>query len=151
MTETYARIIEIIMCTFTPFLLFNNSVTNSSVDFSDTSMVISNKYSSDSSTVLHLPESLWDVTSWFTSLTVLSPPPAPPLPRVSDSWRLIFLTLSMRGGRGGRAEEGRGAARPDCTPGQRNNTGNKTGRTETKREWEAEELEVQEITTHCNG
>lgn len=71
--------------------------------------------------VCELPESLCDVTSWWmVSLSVLSPPPAPPLPRVSDSCRLIFLILSMSGGRGGRggrdAEEG-GAASLDSTPG----------------------------------
>ncbi|XP_034733777.1 acetyl-coenzyme A synthetase, cytoplasmic-like [Etheostoma cragini] len=69
-----------------------------------------------------LPESLCDVTSWLIeSLSDLSPPPAPPLPRVSDSCRLIFLILSMRGGRGGRGgrdSKGGGAASLETTPGQ---------------------------------
>ncbi len=71
-----------------------------------------------------LPESLCDVTSWLmVSLSVLSPPPAPPLPRVSDSCRLIFLILSMRGGRGGRGgrdSEGGGVASLETAPGQVN-------------------------------
>lgn len=70
-----------------------------------------------------LPESLCDVTSWLTpSFSVLSPPPVPPpLPRVSDSCLLIFLILSMSGGRGGRGgsdAEGGGAASLETAPGQ---------------------------------
>lgn len=69
-----------------------------------------------------LPESLCDVTSWLiVSFVILSPPPAPPLPRVSDSCRLIFLILSMSGGRedrGGCDAEGGGAASLETTPEQ---------------------------------
>lgn len=72
--------------------------------------------------VCALPESLCDVTSWLTvSLSVLSPPPVPPLPSVSDSCRLIFLILSISGGRGGKGgcdTEGCGAASLETTPGQ---------------------------------
>lgn len=74
--------------------------------------------------VCALPESLCDVMSWLTaSLSVLSPPPAPPLPNVSDSCRLIFLILSISGGRGGKGgcdAEGCGAASLETTPGQAN-------------------------------
>lgn len=69
-----------------------------------------------------LPESLCDVTSWLmVSLSILSPPPAPPLPKVRDSCLLIFLILSMSGGRegrGGREAEGGGAASLETAPGQ---------------------------------
>lgn len=70
-----------------------------------------------------LPESLCDVTSWLTlSFRVLSPAPVPPpRPRVSDSCLLIFLILSMSGGRGGRGgcdAAGGGAASLVTAPGQ---------------------------------
>lgn len=69
-----------------------------------------------------LPESLCDVTSWLmVSLSILSPPPAPPLPKVRDSCRLIFRILSMSGGReggGGCDAEGGGAASLETAPGQ---------------------------------
>lgn len=69
-----------------------------------------------------LPESLCDVASWLmVSLSILSPPPAPPLPRVRDSCRLIFRIRSMSGGReggGGRGAEGGGAASLEAAPGQ---------------------------------
>lgn len=69
-----------------------------------------------------LPESLCDVTSGLmASLSILSPPPAPPLPKVRDSCRLIFLILSISGGReggGGCDAEGGGAASLETAPGQ---------------------------------
>lgn len=69
-----------------------------------------------------LPESLCDVTSGLmVSLSVLSPPPAPPLPKVRDSCRLIFRILSISGGReggGGCDAEGGGAASLETAPGQ---------------------------------
>lgn len=65
-----------------------------------------------------LPESLCDVTSGLmVSLSILSPPP--PLPKVRDSCRLIFLILSMSGGRGGGAGSdagGVGAASLETAP-----------------------------------
>lgn len=57
----------------------------------------------------------------MASLSILSPPPAPPLPKVRDSCRLIFLILSISGGReggGGCDAEGGGAASLETAPGQ---------------------------------
>lgn len=71
---------------------------------------------------MRLPESLCDVTSGLmVSLSALSPPPAPPLPKVRDSCRLILRILSMSGGREGGAgcdAGGGGAASLETAPAQ---------------------------------
>lgn len=96
-------------------------ITHTHREFGDP-MLATNRLQSSRPLAGVLPESLCDVTSWLmVSLSILSPPPSPPLPKVRDSCLLIFLILSMSGGReggGGREAEGGGAASLETAPGQ---------------------------------